>query len=113
MEKEIFENLIWDENHRLGEAVDTLKISFGIDNLSNIEMVYLKRITKDVLDRAKKDNPGSDFAIINPAEEIPTLFLRELYGIEPNYIIKHTKTDADGQAFLEYIRRTREKAHLI
>lgn len=115
MEKVDFpkENSKYDFELQLKEAVETLEIVFGIKNLSNIELFHLRKITKDVLQRAAKDNPDSNLAIIEPKREISQRFLLELYGIDYYYIEKHTETDKDREEFLEYIRRTRERAHLI
>ena len=92
------------------ESVDLLKNAFGIDHLSNNELFIIKKITEDVLNRAVREM----------SREICTRFLLEAYGIDPNYInylkrIAKNKEDKekDKEGFLEYIRRTRERAHLI
>ena len=103
----------WDENFWFNEAVEMLKIAFGVENLSNIELSHLRRITKDTLNRVKKDNSSSDLAIINPREEIPVRFLQELYGIEYFHMKENIKNEKDEEGFLEYIKRTRERSHLI
>ena len=107
------ENPEYDFELQMKEAMETLEIVFGIKNLSNIELFHLRKITKDVLKRASEDNPGSDLGIIEPKREISQRFLLELYGIDYYYIEKHTETDKDREESLEYIRRTRERAHLI
>ena len=45
--------------------------------------------------------------------EIVTRFFVEAYGLDVDYVNKHTHTDEDEEAFKEYIRRTRDRAHLI
>ncbi len=101
-------------NKEYEESIETLKIVFGIENLSVIEKSHLRRITEDVLTRIKMDNtPHSDLAIINSQEEIGIRFLQELYGIDMYLMKKQTDSEEDREGFKEYIRRTRERAHLI
>ncbi len=100
-------------NYRFKEAIEVLKDSFGVENLSNIELFHLRKITEDVLKRAKRDNSISDLAIINPMEEIPVRFLQELYGVDYFHIKTNIESEKDIEGFNEYIRRIRERAHLI
>lgn len=102
-----------DVNFYLKECVEVLKGAFGVENLSNNELFILRKITEDVVNRIEKGaNEGSDLAIINPFEEIPTRFLLEAYGIDVYHMQKNTETEEDREGFIEYIRRTRERAHL-
>lgn len=92
----------------------TLKIIFKMENFSNNELFIIKRITQDVLRRFNtidKDIKSDDGYPID--KEIMTRFLTEAYGIDVDYIDKNTETEEDREAFIEFIRRTREKAHLI
>ena len=102
-----------DLEKQFKDAAETLRVVFGVENLSIIELSHLRRITKDVVPRAERDNPTSDLAIINPQEEIAVRFLSELYGIDYYHLKVNTHNEEDLEGFLEYIRRTRERAHLI
>lgn len=106
-------NLLYDVNYQIKEATETLRIAFGVENLSNIELFHLRKITEDVLQRAERDNPRSDFAIINPQEEISQRFLSELYGVDYDHLHRNAKTEEDREGFVEYIGRLRDQAHLI
>lgn len=85
------------------EASDCLQIAFGVDNLSNIELFHLKKITEDTLARydKEKSGPDSESKPSNLGREIATRFLMEAYGIDPDYIEAHTKTEEDEEGFLE------------
>ena len=115
MEKPDFsvENSTYDAEKRFQEAVQILDVVFSIKNLSNIELSHLRRITNEVVKQAERDNPSSDLAIVNPPEEITQRFLLELYGVDYHYIQEHSKTEEDVNGFIEYIRKVRERAHLI
>ena len=108
------ENPETDVNREFKNAAETLKDVFDVKNLSTIELTHLRRITKDVVELAVLSNqPGSDLGRIQPDKEITIRFLQELYGIDYYHLNQNAKTDEDIEGFNEYIRRTRERAHLI
>ncbi len=110
--KEVFDK--YNESHQFSEAVDNLKIIFGIENLSNIELFHLRKITQDVLKMAKENNAHvKSLGLIDPQREIPHRFLLDLYGIDPFYLDKYSNSEEDHEGFMEYIRRVRDRAHLI
>lgn len=115
MEKQEFskERDPYNVSERMQEAIENLKITYKIDNLSNIELFHLKKITEDVIERAQRDNDQSDLAKIDPQQEIPVRFLQELYGITLGLIEENFEHEKDEEAFLEFIRRKRDQAHLI
>jgi len=96
-------------NFWMREAVSLLETAWEIDHLSNNELFIIKKITEDVIHREIR-NSDSWFQI---NREIATRFLIEAYGLDPYIIKTQTKTDEEMEGFLEYIRRTRERAHLI
>ncbi len=112
-------NLLQNINEQLPEKIkevaESLKDNFGINQLSINELFIIKKITKEELERSKKiyeeiekelgDRP-------NLIKEISVRFLLEAYGIDYAHIKGHRGKENHEQ-FLEYIRKTREKAHLI
>jgi len=97
----------------LGETVQLLKDVFEIENLSINERFILKKIAEDVISRYEQDAAAGARQPLGISREIATRFLLEAYGIDDVYINKYDNTDEDDEGFMEYIRRMREKAHLI
>ena len=95
------------------EAIGILRVGFGVENLSNIELFHLRKITEDVMKGIENGQSGDDLGIIDPMREIPVRFLQELYGIDYYSMNLNFKTEKDYEGFVEYIRRLRDKAHLI
>lgn len=96
------------------EAIEMLEDCFGIDNLSTNELFIIKKITEDVVKRVERNNTkDTDLALINSRQEICARFLQEAYGIDFYHMKVNTKSEHDIEGFREYIRRTRERAHLI
>ena len=93
------------------ETIDLLRSSFHIENLSNNELFIIKKITEDVLDRFDPKLKTDDQYVID--KEIATRFLTEAYGLYTYWIEKQTETKEDMEGFREYIRRIRERSHLI
>ena len=98
---------------------------FGVENLTTIEGVGLRKILEDVIEKDigmkakldlafKEDRKDDAIAIKNNIPEIDTeavhRWLLELYSIDLNQI---QVDDIDGinKGFKEYLRRLREKAH--
>lgn len=103
-------------NLYLKEAIDRLKVCFGVENLSNNELFILRKITKDFLERfSRETGEKTDLALIDldPQVEISSRFLLEAYGIDPFIMNEQTENDDDVEGFNEYVRRIRERAHLI
>ncbi|MFA5886810.1 MAG: hypothetical protein WC863_03455 [Patescibacteria group bacterium] len=102
-----------------------LKDEFGVENLTTIEGVHLRRITEKVMDeqqlqetkrdRLSKEGDShgawlADFAAYEDLnEEIVTRWLLELYGVTRKEIPGKINDDK----FKEYLRRLRENAHKI
>jgi len=109
-----YENTPENLQYWMKEIPEFIKICFKIENLSNNELFIIKKITQDVLFRMNTIDKGlqSDDKY-SLDREVTTRFLIEAYGIDVGYMNKWTENDQDMEQFFEYIRRTREKAHLI
>ena len=111
------ENIKSEVDLRFQGVIKDLESCFGIKKLSNIELFHLRKIVEDVLLRVQKNNIKrnieTDMANINKDKEIMDRFLSEMYGIDVVHMNENANNDADEDGFNEYIRRTRERAHLI
>jgi hypothetical protein len=95
----------------VADTVEILRCVFDIRNLSNNELFIIRKITERVLP-LHRDSQGIEWQFCLD-REIATLFLIEAYGIDPWHITKYEDSDEDREGFFEYIRRVRDRAHLI
>jgi hypothetical protein len=109
-----------ESRYRLELAILDLKDMYGVDNLSTIELVHLRRIVDDIMRRdiamAKDQDPATNRNINTGeyvdrpemAQEASDRWLHELYGIDA---VEHGFRNYDE--LKEAIRYSRDTAHLV
>lgn len=93
-------------------AKKELKETLGVDDLSTIEALRLRKIVQEVNKQLIDEGEGlknpTDTGF-NPATESVARWLNELYGI--NHIDIPTEEGKTTNDFREYLRRIRNRAH--
>ena len=112
--------------NNLNIAKKYLKEWFGVENITTIEGVYLRRILEQVIWEDESREKARDQKILqresvsaldmNQIPDIPyeavARWLMELYDIPPRIYTNNTDQIKVDEKFKEYLRLVREKAHL-
>ncbi len=93
------------------DAQERVKDAFGLD-LTLIEQVHLRNYARDV------DTENREYVLremdSSPVGEVVSRFMRHCYGFDERMLLKyaHLEIIENRDAFVSYMRRLQEEAHM-